>query len=206
MTILSLIAWLLTIARIKLSIAQICRVANCVIRHLLQTSNTMAADLVHRIKQAGDLSVRQANGTLRFPGFKHLDGCQTTVDMDLDPEVFIMLDPIQVIGGRVRPSNDMGNSARRLQHIFRTTISFFLWRLPYGQKMLRENGIENLPGQIFDEIKTSLVQSDRHFSRFPSAAIKRCLLLFTENVLPQAPNLLPAGKGDTASRKDTREA
>lgn len=166
----------------------------------------MAAQLVHRLKQSGDLLIRQANGTLRFPGFKYLDGCQTTVDMDVDPEVFIMLDPIQVIGGRVRPSNDMGSSARRLQHILRTTISFFRWRLPDGEKMLRENGIDNLPGQVFDEIKTSLVQSDRHFSRFSSAAIKRCLLLFTESVLPQAPNLLPTGKGDTASRKDTREA
>lgn len=166
----------------------------------------MATDLVHRLKQAGDLSVRQANGSLRFPGFKHLDGCQTTVDMDVDPEVFIMLEPVQVIGGQVRPSNNMGNSARRLQHILNTTLQFFRWRLPNSEAMLLQNGIENLPGQIFDEIKTSLVQSDRHFSKFSSAAIKRCLLLFTENVLDKTRTLLPTGKGNTHAKDFAREA
>lgn len=83
---------------------------------------------------------------------------------------------------------------------------FMRWRVPKGEQMLHEHGIEKLPGQIFDEIKTSLGQSDAHFLRFSPAAIKRCLLLFTENILAQAPSLPATGNGGTIERDFAREA
>lgn len=165
----------------------------------------MATKVVQRLKEYGDVSVRQANDTLRIPGFKQLEGCQTTVDMDVDPEVFVMLEPIQMMGRNITLTNDLRRSARRLRSVFTATMSFFRWRLPNGEKMLRENGIENIPGQIFEEIKSSLAQSDEHFSRFSPEAIKRCLLLFTESFLPQT-KWAPAGKVNRSATDFAREA
>lgn len=166
----------------------------------------MASQVVHTLKQSGDIWVRQANDNLRIPGFKQLDGCNTTVDMDADPEVFVMLEPVRIMGRNVSPHYDTHCCARRLRTIITTTMLFFRWRVPNGEQMLREHGIEKLPGQIFDEIKTSLAQSDAHFSRFSPAAIKRCLLIFTENVLPQAPSLIATGNGSGMGRDFAREA
>lgn len=166
----------------------------------------MAAQIVHILKQSGDFWVRQANDNLQIPGFKQLDGCSTTVDMDVDPEVFVMLEPVHIRGLGVSPHYDMYCCARRLRTILTTTMLFFRWRLTDGERMLREHGIEKLPGQIFDEIKSSLAQSDAHFARFSPAAIKRCLLLFTENVLPQVPSLPATGNGGTIGRDFAHEA
>lgn len=166
----------------------------------------MASQVVHTLKQSGDIWVRQANDNLRIPGFKQLHGCNTTVDMDADPEVFVMLEPVRIMGRNVSPHYDTHCCARRLRTIITTTMLFFRWRLPNGEQMLREHGIEKLPGQIFDEIKTSLAQSDAHFSRFSPAAIKRCLLIFTENVLPQAPSLAATRYGSIMGRDFAREA
>lgn len=166
----------------------------------------MASQVVHTLKQSGDFWVNHANDNLRIPGFKQLDGCNTTVDMDADPEVFVMLEPVHIMGRNINPHYDMHYCARRLRTIITTTMLFFRWRLPNGEQMLREHGIESLPGQIFDEIKTSLAQSDAHFARFSPAAIKRCLLIFTENVLPQAPSLLATGNGSRMDRDFAREA
>lgn len=166
----------------------------------------MASQIVNVIKQYGDIWVRQANDNLQIPGFKQLDGCETTVDMDADPEVFVMLEPVRINGYKVNPHHDMYCCAQRLRTIFTTTMLFLRWRLPYGEQMLREHGIEKLPGQIFDEIKTSLARSDAHFARFSPAAIKRCLLLFTGNVLPQAPSSLATGSGDIDGRDFAHEA
>ncbi|KAG6362650.1 hypothetical protein INS49_007742 [Diaporthe citri] len=158
----------------------------------------MVNQAIHLLKQSGDISVRLANDSLRIPGFKQLEGCQTTVDMDADPEVFIMLEPIQIMGRKITLTNDMRKSARRLRSVFTASTSFFQWRLPNGERMLRENGIENIPSQIFDEIRTSLAQSDPHFLKFPAVAIKRCLLLFTKSFLPQTKWAAP-GKGNTTA-------
>lgn len=166
----------------------------------------MATQAVHLLKLAGDVAVRHANGNLRIPGFQQLDGCQTTVDMDVDPEVFIMLEPFYIYNNRIIMHRDMTGSSRRLRSIFKATIHFFQWRLPNGEKMLRDLGIENLPGQIFDEIKTSLAQTDKHFLKFPSVAIKRCLLLFTNSVLDDTRRYLQADKGDTTARDAAHEA
>lgn len=166
----------------------------------------MATQAIHLLKLAGDIAIRHANGNLRIPGFKELDGCQTTVDMDVDPDVFVMLEPFFIYNNRIIMHRDMTGSSRRLRSIFKATIHFFQWRLPNGEKMLRDLGIENLPGQIFDEIKTSLAQADRHFLKFPSAAIKRCLLLFTNSVLDDARRYLQADKGDKTARDAAHEA
>lgn len=166
----------------------------------------MANTIIQLLKQSGEISVRLANDSLRIPGFKQLDGCQTTVDMDVDPEVFIMLEPVQLMGRKVTPTNDMRKSARRLRSVFTASISFFQWRLPNGERMLRENGIENIPGQVFDEIKTSLASTDAHFSRFSAVAIKRCLVLFTQTFLPQTKWTAPTGNGNTTAMELAREA
>lgn len=166
----------------------------------------MANHLVHQLKQSGDINVRWANGNLRFPGFRQLEGCGATVDMDVDPEVFIMLEPIRVVGGKVTPNNVMLGSAQRLRSIFAASYTLFQWRLPNGEKILREKGIENLPPHVFDDIKASLVLYDGHFAKFSPMAFKRCLLIFTENVLQEARTLLPAGKGNAATRDFAREA
>lgn len=166
----------------------------------------MASQVVHSLKQSGDFWVNHANDNLRIPGFRQLDGCNTTVDMDTDPEVFLMLEPVHIRGVYVGPNHDRHCCARRLRTVITTTMLFFRWRLPNGEQMLREHGIDKLPGQIFDEIKTSLAQSDAHFSRFSPGAIKRCLVIFTENVLPQAPSLLATGNGSRMGRDFAREA
>lgn len=166
----------------------------------------MASQIVQILKKSRELSIYQANSNLRIPGFKQLEGCKTTVDMDVDPEVFVMLEPIQIMGKKVTPTNGRDCSARRLRSIFTTTTSFFQWRLPNGEKMLRESGIENIPGQIFDEIKTTLVQSDPHFSRFSPMAIKRCLMLFTENILPMPARADPVNGNGKTARDFAREA
>lgn len=175
-------------------------------KHPFQTTVMMATHLVHCLKQAGDITVRWTNGNLRFPGFRTLDGCETTVDMDVDPEVFMMLEPVQIVGNKVTPNNDMKGSARRLRSIFAASNSLFQWRFSEGEKMLREKGIQNIPDHLFEEIKTSLVRHDGHFAKFSPTAFKRCLLLFTDSVLEEAPTLLPTGKGNTDTRDFVREA
>lgn len=167
----------------------------------------MTAEDVRILKQSGIIAVRHANDNLRMPGFKRLEHCDTTVDMDQDPEVFMMLEPVIIVRSlnKATPNVDMRTSARRLRFIFRAAILFFEWRLPNGETMLRENGIRNLPDEVFDEIKTALAKSDRHFSRFSAMAIKRCLQLFTENVLDQAHTALPTEKGDTTTTDLARE-
>lgn len=168
----------------------------------------MATNDVRILKQSGIIAVRHANGNLRIPGFKLLEHCDTTVDMDKDPEVFMMLEPVLVVPAlnKAIPKSDMRDSARRLRFIFRAAILFFQTRLRDGEKMLRENGIANLPNEVFYGIKAALAQSDRHFLRFSAMAIKRCLQLFTENVLDVTRTAMPTGRGDTTARDLAREA
>lgn len=168
----------------------------------------MATEDVRILKQSGIIAVRHANGNLRIPGFKCLEHCDSTVDMDKDPEVFMMLEPVLMVPtlNKAIPNSDMRNSARRLRSIFRAAMLFFQTRLPHGEKMLRENGVDNLPNEVFDEFKAALDQSERHFSRFSALAIKRCLQLFTENVLDHARTAAPTGRGDTAVKELAREA
>ena len=166
----------------------------------------MATEAIELLKKEGDISVRHANGNLRIPGFKLLEGGDTTVDMDKDPECFMMLDPVLVVGHDVVPNGDMRSSARRLRSIFHVITLFFQSRLPNGEEMLRNNGIEYLPDEIFEEIQASLANSDPHFLKFSPTAIKRCLLIFTEAVLDHAPRALPTGKGKTVVRDLAREA
>lgn len=166
----------------------------------------MASQVIRLLKQSGDLAVREANDNLRIPGFKQLEGCHTTVDMDVDPEVFVLLEPIGLMGKKVILNSDIRKSTRRLRSVFTATISFFRWRLPNGESMLRENGLDNIPIQIFEEIKASLVQTDMHFSRFSPMAIKRCLRLFMESFLPQTKWAPPIGTGNTTARDCAREA
>lgn len=168
----------------------------------------MAARDVQILKDAGSIAVRYANGNLRIPGFRLLENCNTTVDMDQDPEVFMMLEPVVVVRNlnKATPNNDSRNSSRRLRFIFKAVIMFFRWRLPSGERMLRENGIDNLLDEIFEEIRAALVRSDGHFLRFSAVTIKRCLQLFTASVLDHARTLLPTAKGDTTVRDLAREA
>lgn len=168
----------------------------------------MAARDVQILKDAGSMAVRYANGNLRIPGFRLLEHCNTTVDMDRDPEVFMMLEPVVVVRNlnKATPNTDSRDSSRRLRFIFKAVIMFFRWRLPSGEKMLRENGIDNLPNEVFEEIRAALVQSDGHFARFSAMTIKRCLQIFTASVMDHARTLLPTAKGDTTARDLAREA
>lgn len=166
----------------------------------------MATQAVLRLKQSGDISIRRANGNLRFPGFKQAKGCDTTVDMDVDPEIFMLLSPIELIGNEVFPRNDMSGSAQCLQTIFTSTKSRFQQDLPGGEKLLQKMGIENLPDKHFDHIKSDLIATDPHFDQASPVTIKRCLVLFTGNVLDHAPTLLPSGKGNTIVRDYARKA
>lgn len=181
---------------------------NSVVKDSLQSTDRMATEDVKILKQSGIIAVRHANGNLRIPGFKRLENCDTTVDMDQDPEVFMMLEPALIVRklNKAIPNSDIRSSARRLRFIFKAVILFFEFRVPNGEKMLREKGIDNLPDEVFDDIKAALAQSDGHFSGFSAMAIKRCLQLFTENVLDHASTALTTGQGDTTTRDLAREA
>ncbi|POS76604.1 hypothetical protein DHEL01_v204993 [Diaporthe helianthi] len=168
----------------------------------------MATRDVQILKNSGSVVIRCANANLRIPGFRLLEPCNTTVDMDQDPEVYMMLEPFFIprYQNKATPNTDSRNSSRRLRFIFKAVIMFFQWRLPSGERMLRENGIDNLPDEVFQDIKAALVGSDPHFSRFSAMTIKRCLQLFTANVMDHARTLLPTGKGNTIVRDLAREA
>ncbi|KAJ0120767.1 hypothetical protein J7T55_015500 [Diaporthe amygdali] len=166
----------------------------------------MATQAVLRLKQSGDISIRRANGNLRFPGFKQAKGCDTTVDMDEDPEIFMLLSPIELIGNEVFPRNDMSGSAQCLHTIFTSAKSRFQQDLPGGEKLLQKTDIENLPDKHFDYIKLDLIAIDPQFDQASPITIKRCLVLFTENVLDHAPTLLPSGKElDTSAKAESSE-
>ncbi|KAG8157216.1 hypothetical protein KVR01_012924 [Diaporthe batatas] len=167
----------------------------------------MAAVDVQILKDSGSIAVRYANGNLRIPGFRLLH-CNTTVDMDRDPELYMMLEPVVVTRSlnKATPNTDSRNSSRRLRFVFKAVIMFFRWRLPSGEKILRDKGIDNLHDEVFEEIKAALVRSDSHFSKFSAMAIKRCLQVFTANVMDHARTLGPSAKGDHTARDLAREA
>jgi hypothetical protein len=146
----------------------------------------MATEDIKILKESGPTAIHYAKNNIRFPGFRKLGDCDTTVDMDQDPEVFMMLEPFLIIRigdfRQVVSKKNPSTSARRLQTIFKAAIQFYVYCLPEGLRTIRTTPLTDLPSEHFESIKTILVDFDSYFKRFSAANFKRCIIVFTDLV------------------------